>query len=1071
VTDYTISASLAGAGSIVTGGTGIITGLQLQYKFEDVTAAPNLLLHLDNDVTDAAGRHVPTQTRVGFTTSQSLSGSAAVFSSAGGGSWINIADNMGDFTWDGDFTIDLWFYPLGFSHGINLFNLGNNWLNLYSSSNVLIVYSNDGVLIQGTTALAASTWYHVVLTRSGSYVRLYLNDVLEGSPAPYGVTLTPTAPVYIGASYAGSQLTDGYIDEIRITKGYGSTVADSSGNNYNGTLAGYNWPTSSPGRGGQVMTFSGTSGRVNVPGFAVGLSSPTGSFSIMAWIKSTNLSNIMFGGRNSGNGQAILSLLTDFNGADNSYTGYASIIVRGNGDNWPATCNGTTPLNDNVWHHVCAVFDGSPGIGSQQLYMYVDGALQTGPVTAPLQSGITLDSLGANIGYEYLNTWTTTGSIDDFRFYNKALLANEVSAIYLGTGAGPNVLSQVMGGRATWLGAGAATAPLQQRLTSKATWAGAGAVNNQIRLNIRAAAAWGGLGSLPAVPAQKAGALLSANFAGAGNWLPAVRQRLTAGALLGGSVSNLTVNTRAIFRPQTLLAGAGTADLSLGQIQTNVTASWGGSGGVGLAPDQFHGQALLAGAGSLRAWLDWAGSDNINPGIVDNAGEQLLYRNASGLEKSLATVDAYRLTVTYAELVKDQWDPWRISYRNLGYLAWAQGVNLWEDDWDEMFRRWWVANQWTFKYYRGSDLGLKMAVEAVNGKIVRLTRPPALFYPGAALTEAERLAYVARFPQLRLYPYAPRPQLPWLNYLGGVTYKGGPPHYVHNGRFFGPLRKFYPTNFNAGGQYLRACTVFEPRTGLETQCTVRRVYGVLAGHQKPIYYDEITLPARHDNHFYPGADNKYYLLPKNYPLNHTRRHAVVLGALDATAERLVRVPRDGSLDITQWQAIFQTIVPDLNPLKVRPEWVYVKHPWHKYQFYCNRTIGRKRYLVKSDAWMYLYERWYLFDPTRLPDYRTANTYMGRSRFGIRKYSAEAKIAAFWHWPKRYSYYGGFMGPGRFFAPQNTKRIEQLHRAVTASMAARDTIAINTRVKRQIQIRDVTLLDGRFAAGQWITDSS
>jgi hypothetical protein len=39
------------------------------------------------------------------------------------------------------------------------------------------------------------------------------------------------------------------------------------------------------------------------------------------------------------------------------------------------------------------------------------------------------------------------------------------------------------------------------------------------------------------------------------------------------------------------------------------------------------------------------------------------------------------------------------------------------------------------------------------------------------------------------------------------------------------------------------------------------------------------------------------------------------------------------------------------------------------------------------------------------------------------------------------------------------------------MAGRDTIAINTRVKRTIQIRDVTLLDGRFTVGQWVTDSS
>jgi phage tail P2-like protein len=853
----------------------------------------------------------------------------------------------------------------------------------------------------------------------------------------------------------------------------GGTASDSSGNGNNGTLTGSPLPTFGPGQTGQAAVFNGGNGAVNLPGFAVGLASATGSFSIMAWINGANQSNILFGGRNSTNGNAIIDLVTDFNGLNNGYTGYASIIVTDNGGAGQTAVNGTVALNDNTWHHVCAVFNGSPGVGSQTLSLYVDGALQAGPTVAPLQSGITLDNLGANIGFEYLNGWATTGSIDDFRFYSRALTASEIAVIFSGVTGGGLALTQAMAGRAAWLGAGSATAPLRQSLAGKANWAGVGATSNQVQLNMRAGAAWGGLGSLPSVAAQKSGVLLSANFTGGGSMASAARQRLTAGALLVGSISNLTVSPRAIFAPQARLAGTGAPALTLGQIQTNVAAAFAGGGGVGLdfPPYAHMAQAALSGAGKLTGWLDWIGSDPINPGILETAGEDLLYRNASGLEKSLATVDAYRLIATYAELVRDQWDPWAISYRNLGYLAWAMGVNLWEDDWGEAFRRWWVANQWTFKYYRGSDLGLQMAVEAINCKIVRLTRPPALFYPGAALTTAERQAYVARFPQLRLYPYAPRPQLPWLNYLGGVTYKGGPPKYVHNGRFFGPLEKFYPTNFNAGGSYLRACTVYEPRTGLETQCTVRRVYGVLAGKQTPTYYDEITLPARKDNHFYPGTGNKYYFLPKGYPLNHTRRHAIVLGALDSTASRLVRVPRDGSLDITQFQAIFQTIVPGLNPLQVRPEWVFVEHPWHKYQFYCKRSIGPKRFLVKSDAWMYLYERWYLFDPTRLPDYRRANTYIGRSRFGIRKYSAEAKIAAYWNWPKRYSYYGGFMGPGRFFAPQNTAMIEKVRRAVTASMAARDTIAINTRVKRQIQIRDVTLLDGRFAAGQWITDSS
>jgi hypothetical protein len=509
--------------------------------------------------------------------------------------------------------------------------------------------------------------------------------------------------------------------------------------------------------------------------------------------------------------------------------------------------------------------------------------------------------------------------------------------------------------------------------------------------------------------------------------------------------------------------------------------AWDGRGHM-VRPNLINFMELAAswtGETSLTVGTTWLQADFMWPGIIEDAGSAVLYRNAAGLEKALADVDAFRLTQTYAELVKDQWDPWRIYTENLPFLAWAMGVNLWEDDWPTEFRRWFTANQWRFKYERGSRLGLIDFVNTINAspgftaKTVKVTSPPAQFMPGPALTDAERKAYVARFPQLRIYPYAPRPQLPWLNYLGGfqlVRGGAGRKKFVHNGHFFGPLWKFYPTNYNAGGKYLRRCTVYEPRTGVETECTVRRVYGVLAGRQKPTYYDEVMLPAISGNIYYPGAGNKQYLLPQGYALNKTRKHAVILGRIPYTNERLVRIPRDGSLDITQFQAIFQTIKPGLEPLQVRPEHVYVKHPRRIFEFYCN-TPMHYAYLTKSNAWMYLYERWYLFDATRLPDYRKAYVYMGRSRFGIPKYTAEAKIQATFVWPRFYARANYYFGSGRYFPPRNTKLIDKLRRAVTASMAARDTVLINTRVKRIIQLRDITVLDGRFKIGQYLTDIS
>lgn len=521
----------------------------------------------------------------------------------------------------------------------------------------------------------------------------------------------------------------------------------------------------------------------------------------------------------------------------------------------------------------------------------------------------------------------------------------------------------------------------------------------------------------------------------------------------------------------------------------NIAANFAGSAALNITwylvytksihyPAQIAISATFAGEGSLQVVIPesdvnmYMTTDPVNPGIYPLAGSDVLYRQAAGLEKAMADVDAGRLIATYAELVRDQWDPWAISYRNLGYLAWAMGVNLWEDDWSEQQRRQWVANQWTFKYYRGSDLGMQMAVQAVGATILNIVRPPALFQPGPALTAAERAAYLARFPQLRLYPYAPRPQLPWLNYMGGFSYApDGSKIFVNNGHFFGPYKPFYPTNYNAGGLYLRACTLYDPQTGVETQLTVRTVTGVPTPGVPVTTYDEIQLPFNPGNLFFPGAGNMLYLVPPNTPLSITRRHGVILGRLPYEGSNLIRVPRDGSLSTTQYQAIFNTVAPGLKPIDVNPTTVSVVHPMRSTEFYCGQPLWKK-FLPKSNAWQYIYEVWYLFDPTRLPDQRWARVYMGRARFGIQRYTAKLKIDASWQWHKAYAYAGhkSWIGPGRFFAPPDTSRIDQVRRAVTAAMALRDTCLIDTKVKRIIQLRDVVTLDGTYAIGQYITDS-
>jgi hypothetical protein len=80
--------------------------------------------------------------------------------------------------------------------------------------------------------LAATTWYYFAVVRSGSgtgNLKLYLgtsgSTTLDATSAG-AVTdnFNQTNSMYVGASRTGTTILDGYLEEIRITKGYARTV-------------------------------------------------------------------------------------------------------------------------------------------------------------------------------------------------------------------------------------------------------------------------------------------------------------------------------------------------------------------------------------------------------------------------------------------------------------------------------------------------------------------------------------------------------------------------------------------------------------------------------------------------------------------------------------------------------------------------------------------------------------------------------------------------------------------------------------------------------------------------------
>lgn len=126
----------------------------------------------------------------------------------------------------GDFTIEFWIYTNS-SGTYTVYDsraLGVNDLSptIYLNSNSVTFFTNGGDRINGGN-LTNATWNHIALARSGTSTKLFLNGTQTGST--YTDTnnyINSSGRPFIGSGsiVAGQNALNGYIDDLRITKGY-----------------------------------------------------------------------------------------------------------------------------------------------------------------------------------------------------------------------------------------------------------------------------------------------------------------------------------------------------------------------------------------------------------------------------------------------------------------------------------------------------------------------------------------------------------------------------------------------------------------------------------------------------------------------------------------------------------------------------------------------------------------------------------------------------------------------------------------------------------------------------------
>src|SRR5215469_15608329 len=216
----------------------------------------------------------------------------------------------------------------------------------------------------------------------------------------------------------GGTLTTGLVSYFKL---------DSDSSDYFGSHNGTDVasPTYGTGKVNNAITYNGSSQYTH---FATAYSLTDASFS--CWIKTSTSSGVRITSEYdtvSGSGWVLCLTLNEFTGGKPTFR----LINYGVGGS--TNCTGTTTVNDNAWHNIVGIRNGST------YTIWVDGSLNTTITSGNTTTTTAVLNLSGEV---YGNSLFTPfpGSIDEFGIWSKALSSQEIADLYNG-GSGQTMVN------------------------------------------------------------------------------------------------------------------------------------------------------------------------------------------------------------------------------------------------------------------------------------------------------------------------------------------------------------------------------------------------------------------------------------------------------------------------------------------------------------------------------------------------------------------------------------------------------------------------------------------------------
>ena len=148
----------------------------------------------------------------------------------GTGDWLTAPDSVNLQLVTGNFTIEGWVYlnAIGSARGFVSKGTSTTGWSLGANSSNQVVFSYASSTITSTGTLAVSTWYFVTVVREGTgtnQTKIYINGTNDGT-GTVSTNFNQTNIMYVGADRVGGSALNGYIDDLRITKGVARYTAN-----------------------------------------------------------------------------------------------------------------------------------------------------------------------------------------------------------------------------------------------------------------------------------------------------------------------------------------------------------------------------------------------------------------------------------------------------------------------------------------------------------------------------------------------------------------------------------------------------------------------------------------------------------------------------------------------------------------------------------------------------------------------------------------------------------------------------------------------------------------------------